>query len=72
MMYANGNYEALAAMERACTGHYGEDGYEDTDVICPVCGAENPFEFYFFGDIDTCVGCTDCIRTSAYPDGRDW
>ncbi len=54
-------------MERARTGNYGEDGYEE--YSCPVCGADSPDKFYIdnYGD---CVGCTECVTKSDNPDGR--
>lgn len=69
MTYANDRPDAIAAMERARTGNYGEDGYNDETYTCPVCGAEDPDKFYidFCG---YCIGCSDCINESDYPDGR--
>lgn len=62
MMYRNDSYAAVLATERMRTGHYGEDGYIDTDEICPVCDAENPDRFYYSDKDKICVGCTDCIE----------
>ena len=72
MSYANDNHAAVLAMESMRTGHYGEDGYDDTDYVCPVCGAENPDKFYYNNEYERCIGCTDCVCESAYPDGKDW
>ena len=45
---------------------YGMPEPEDVNYYCPVCGAEQPEDFYFDRDGDIC-GCCDCMkRRDAY------
>ncbi len=71
MAYANDSPNVLAAMEQARTGNHGADGYDYETYECPGWGAEDPDKFYI-DDYGDCVGCTECISESGYPDGRDF
>lgn len=56
MVFNNDDYRAITAMEN----HRLEA--EDDFKICPVCGTENPEEFFTSIQTDECVGCSDCIN----------
>lgn len=36
--------------------------------VCPVCGKENPEEFYFNDYCEEYVGCSDCVSGTEWGD----
>ena len=62
MIYSNDDPMALAAMEIARTGNYGNDFMtEDMRAsYCPMCGAFQP-EYYYLDDDEECIGCSECV-----------
>ena len=40
---------------------YGPDSAEEIEYSCPVCGADEPEDFYFGRDGEVC-GCDRCVR----------
>lgn len=60
MRYNNLDYRAAAAAERARLDG-DEDGIGARYKYCPVCGSENPEEFYSSLQSDECIGCSECV-----------
>lgn len=55
MIYTNDDLRLMRVADR---DRYAED---DTKV-CPVCGTENPEDFYVSLQTDECIGCSDCVN----------
>ena len=54
MICKNTDFKALQRLK------YEDD--ENEEKYCPVCGTENPENFYVSIQTDECVGCSDCIN----------
>ena len=67
-------YRDVMNAERARTGNYGNDYYEDEEVVrCEICGRETD-TVYLDKDGDI-VGCENCIQrryVDEIPAGTRW
>lgn len=75
MVYRNSTFEAIIAMERARTGNYGEDEYDDSTAPerCEICGeyCDDMYEYSEYkGKIHICLRCLQEECMEAMSD--DW